>query len=259
MLQYLAILFAISLGLQIFVFSIAVIRQTDKLTDIAYGTGFIALAFIALLYEGSWNTNAIISVILVTLWALRISIYLFVRILTMGRDKRFDGIREKTLSFLKFFILQGVAIWVISLPTLLLIYLNHPVKATIHLAQVMGIVIFLLGIAIETIADYQKYMFKINTNNDKWIQTGLWKYSRHPNYFGEILVWWGIFTYSVGITTEYWWISLLSPLCITILLLFVSGIPPLEKRHNEKYGENKDYEDYKHSTRLLIPIPKLSK
>lgn len=119
-----------------------------------------------------------------------------------------------------------------------------------------GIIIFLIGLTFETIADIQKYRFKLNPKNkDMWIESGLWKYSRHPNYFGEMLVWWGLYIASIPFVGKLSPIFAISPLYISWLLVKVSGIPLLEKEHMKKYKNNPKYRNYIKKTSILIPLP----
>ncbi|MBN1168892.1 DUF1295 domain-containing protein, partial [Candidatus Woesebacteria bacterium] len=118
-----------------------------------------------------------------------------------------------------------------------------------------GIMIWILGLIIEAVADQQKFTFKNNPKNKgRWIDTGLWKYSRHPNYFGEMFLWWGVFVFAIPFLNGLAWITILGPLYISFILIFVSGIPLLEKRYDEKYAVNEDYQNYKKATSLLIPL-----
>ncbi len=239
-----------ALGINIIMFIPGYLFKTDKLTDLSYSLTFIALISIsALLNEFSKTKIILLSMILI--WALRLGIFLFIRIQKMKYDKRFDGIRESFLKFLKFWTLQGLAVWVILLPALFFM-LGNPNK--IFWA---GLIIWATGLILESIADLQKYKFNQN-NKDAFINTGLWKYSRHPNYFGEILCWIGIYTFtftSLNLTQKL--IGLASPLFIMFLLLFITGLPPLEKAADAKWGKQKTYKEYKRKTSILIPwIPK---
>jgi len=121
----------------------------------------------------------------------------------------------------------------------------------------VGFLLFVAGLLIETFSDAQKFRFKRKPENrNRWIQSGLWRYSRHPNYFGEILLWWGLFLVILPGLTGWQWLTVFGPISITILLLFISGIPLLEKSGDEKYGDNPEYQAYKNSTSLLIPLPR---
>ncbi len=247
---------ALSVLIQLLFFIIAIAKKTDKVTDLAYGVGFVSLSGAALAADSTYTWSKVVIFGMILLWALRLSTYLLIRIFAMGRDKRFDGVREYAQKFIKFFLFQGLAVWLISLSSLVTITAASDISNT-RFISIIGILTFLSGLTIESFADYQKFQFKKNSKNkDNWIETGLWKYARHPNYYGEMLVWWGIWIFSLSIIPNLWAITILSPLTITSILLFFSGIPPLEKRYNVKYKGNKEYEKYKKSTRLLIPLPK---
>jgi steroid 5-alpha reductase family enzyme len=121
---------------------------------------------------------------------------------------------------------------------------------------VLGLTVSCIGLIIETIADYQKFSFKNDPNNQgKWIQSGIWKYSRHPNYLGELLVWWGLFIIAIGYLSGALWLTILGAIYLTILLRFITGVPTLEKEYNQKYKDNEDYQRYKESTSLIFPLP----
>lgn len=253
MMSLILISLGIALLIQLVMFIPAFIFKTDKLTDMSYGLTFIILALIVLL-QSTLSTGKLILLAIISIWAIRLVIYLFVRIKKIGKDKRFDGMREDFRKFLSFWILQGFSVWMIMIPSS--IYLGSSVT-TISIISLVGLVIWVKGLLIETIADYQKFMFKNNPKNkSKWTQTGLWKYSRHPNYFGEMLCWIGvyIFTFSSlqGLNILF---GLASPIYITFILLFVTGIPKLEKKYDERYKGNKEYEEYKRKTSLFVLLP----
>jgi len=244
--------FFISLGIQMVLFIPAFFFRTDKLTDLSYGLTFIILAWIVFL-KNIYAPLKLLLVIMITLWGLRLAGYLFIRILKTRKDKRFDGIRESFSRFFSFWILQGVSVWIILLAAL--IFLNNtPIYSTLTL---IGIIIWIIGISIEATADQQKRAFSSKAENKgKWISSGLWKYSRHPNYFGEITCWVGIYllTFS-SLPGIYKLIALASPLYIAFILIFVTGLPKLEKYADEKWGTNKDYQAYKKRTSILVPFP----
>ncbi|MCB9362029.1 DUF1295 domain-containing protein [Candidatus Woesearchaeota archaeon] len=233
--------------IQILLFIPAFIFKTDKLTDLSYSMTFILLSIIAFVFSTKTFEHLVIMV-MVILWGLRLGYYLFNRIIKMKIDHRFDDFRDSFFKFLGFWVIQGVTVWVVLIP--LFLFMALPIPAL----NWWGIYIFLIGLWIEAIADQQKFNFK-STGQKGFIQSGLWKYSRHPNYFGEMLVWVGVYlsiasALSIGEAV----IGLISPLFIISLLLFFSGIPPLERSHLKKYG--KAYKEYQLSTSLLIPMPK---
>lgn len=248
----------LSFAVQIFFFTFAASFKTDKVTDLSYGLTFIILAIYSFFEFSIAQPIQILVLVLVVLWGLRISAYLLVRIIKTGKDKRFDGIREKFWAFAKFWFFQAISVWIIMLPAITILGTKEQLSIkSIYIG--VGTIIWLLGLGIEGIADIQKYIFKSNpTNKNRWIETGIWKYSRHPNYFGEMLCWWGIFILIVPVLQGLNWLIILGPLYITFILLFISGIPPLEKRANEKFGKDPKYLKYKKRTSLLVPLPKKS-
>jgi len=242
----------VSFAIQILFFIFAAIFKTDKVTDLSYGLTFIGLAIFSLFDNGTFFRYQLISSLLITLWGLRLSGYLFIRILKIKNDKRCDGIRENFIKFAQFWFFQAIAVWIISLPNTYIQSLK--IDTSINALMIVGVLIFLVGLTIETIADIQKFVFKNDPKNKgKWIQSGVWKYSRHPNYFGEMLCWWGIFVFTIPAQSELSLLSIIGPLFISFILLFVTGVPTLEKKYDQRYKDNKDYQKYKKSTSLIIP------
>jgi len=240
----------ISLGINVFFLILASFFKTDKFTDITYGMTFVILAWYLYFYNDI-NFGQLVLAILITLWGIRLGTYLLIRIFKIGKDSRFDDKRDKFVEFAKFWIFQGLAVWVISLPSILV--LSSKVDINFNIFSVLGILIFLVGLIIEAISDFQKFNFKNNPkNHGKWIESGIWKYSRHPNYFGEMTLWWGIFIYCSNYFSGLEFLSIIGPMFITYILLFVSGIPLLEKRYEKKYKGNKDYENYKKRTSKVV-------
>ncbi len=245
----------ISLGINLTLFLLANTFKTDKFTDFTYGLTFIALAIFFLFKNQTFFFFQLFLTLLVFLWGTRLILYLSVRIMKIKKDTRFNKIRKNSLQFLKFWIFQGISVWIIMLPSIYL--LNFKQEKPFNLTMLLGAGIWFLGLLIETLADWQKYNFKNNPKNKNlWIESGLWKYSRHPNYFGEMLCWWGIFVFSLPFIQGTSWLTLISPVFITFILLFVSGIPILEKRNDAKYANNQKYQEYKKNTSLLLPLPK---
>lgn len=241
----------ISLAIQIALFIPAFKFKTDKLTDLSYGLTFVLLALIAFL-QSDMAFSKLLLLIMVSIWGIRLGIYLFIRINKTKKDSRFDEIRIDFIKFLSFWVLQGITVFVILLPS---IFFFQSITDVFPLSF-LGLCIWIIGILTEGFADQQKFAF-INDpkNKGKWVDIGLWKYSRHPNYLGEILCWVGIYFYTyASLSPIYRLIGSLSPLFIIILLLFVSGIPKLEEKADEKWGSNKDYQKYKKKTAVLIPF-----
>lgn len=235
-------------------FLIAFRNKTDKLTDISYAATFIGLVMYNLVVASELTVYKWILAFMIMLWSVRIGMYLFIRINKTGKDRRFDGMRENFWRFAGFWLIQAITVWAVLVgSSLYFITGAKPITGF----MVAGIIVWFAGLIIEAIADFQKYQFiQDKKNKNKWIQSGVWKYSRHPNYFGEILVWFGVYVFVVsGLTGSDQLFAMASPLFITFMLLFVSGIPLLEKSADAKWGKDSAYKKYKKSTSVLVPFP----
>ncbi|KAK7114825.1 uncharacterized protein [Littorina saxatilis] len=253
----LAICAIVTVAMQFSFFLIACTCKFDKVTDFAGGTNFVVLALLTFLLGYTFSFRQIMVTACVTLWGLRLSGYLLYRIIKIGEDNRFDDKRDNCLKFAGFWIFQAFWVFTVSLPV---IFVNAPASADIaesFTAQDgVGIVLFVIGLLSETVADLQKFSFRNNpANKGKWCETGLWKVSRHPNYFGEILVWLGVFIISTSILRDGQWTAVLSPLFTMSILLFLSGVPLLEKKADERYRKNEIYLVYKKRTSPLVLLP----
>jgi len=243
----------VSLAIQVILFIPAFIFRTDKLTDFSYSLTFIVLTLFVLL-TNNLSAGKIFLASMILIWALRLGIFLFIRITKIKRDKRFDGVRENFTKFAKFWILQGVAVWLILLPSIY--FMTQDVQLT--KLSYLGILIWISGLIIEAISDSQKFSFSQNPKNkNNFISIGLWKYSRHPNYFGEMLCWIGIYLFTISsLSTIQALISIISPLFIILILLFGTGVPKLEQSADSKFGKLKEYQEYKRRTSLVILWPR---
>lgn len=243
----------VSFVINLAMFVVAYRLQSDKLTDISYAATFVTIAVWSyIVSEKSWFHTVLL--VMVTLWALRLGGFLLYRVIKNGKDSRFDGMRESFTGFGKFWLAQAITVWVVMIPS---IFAFDSSTAWTWLSFA-GIAVWLVGFVCETVADYQKQVFSSNpANKNSWIHSGIWKYSRHPNYFGEILVWVGVYLYVVAsLSPLQAFIALVSPLTIIALLLFVSGIPILEKSADKRWGKIAAYREYKKRTSILIPLPK---
>jgi steroid 5-alpha reductase family enzyme len=239
----------ISLLIQAIFFTFAVTLKTDRVTDLSYGLTFVIIAAVLLLHGNIRHFPQLVLALMVVGWGIRLAGYLLFRILHMGRDVRFDGIREHFWPFFKFWLGQGIAVWVIMLPVT--IWFSHPGNWTAWMS--VGSAVWLLGLFIETVADAQKFVAKRRPGGGaRWMDTGLWKYSRHPNYFGELLCWWGVFVFVAGHYTGWQWAGVIGPVAITYIILFVTGIPTLEASAKKKWGANPAYHAYVNRTNRLI-------
>ncbi len=248
---------AISIGVNVFMFIPAYFFRTDKLTDISYALTFVLVVWWAAITTGLTVPTFIVAA-MVTLWAARLGAYLLIRIQKMGKDARFDKMRENFIKFAGFWLLQGFTVWVVLLPSTLFIFNQN---TTVPAWAFIGVVIWLIGLLVETFADIQLFKFIMNPlNKGKWIDEGLWHYSRHPNYFGEISLWAGVYLFAIyGLVGTQIFFGLVGPLYITGLIGFVSGIPILEKSADKRWGKNPAYRAYKARTSILIPLPSKKK
>jgi steroid 5-alpha reductase family enzyme len=245
--------FAISLAVNAAFFAIAATRKTDVVTDLSYSLSFAVLA-IVLPFAGARETVQLTASLLVLVWAVRLGGYLFRRILRTKVDHRFDEMRDKPLRFARFWLLQAITVAVVMLPVSYL--LGRDDAPGVGPWTIAGVALWLTGLLIEAVADAQKSSFRArDENRARFIASGLWRYSRHPNYFGEMLVWWGLFVLAVPFLEGAAFAVVIGPVFITLLLLFVSGIPPLERSAEAKYGDDPAYRDYKRRTSILVPLP----
>lgn len=248
--------FLISLAVNAVFFAIAAVRKTDVVTDLSYSLSFAVLA-IVLPLSGASEPGQLVASLLVLVWAARLGLYLFRRILRIKVDHRFDEMRDKPLRFARFWILQAITVAVVMLPVSYL--LGRDAAPGVELWMIAGAAIWLLGLVIEAVSDAQKSEFKATEVGSRgFITSGLWKYSRHPNYFGEMLVWWGLFVFSVPFLHGEAFAVVIGPVFITALLLFVSGIPLLERSAEVKFGDDPAYREYKRRTSILVPLPRRS-
>jgi steroid 5-alpha reductase family enzyme len=249
----------ISFAIQAFFFAFAATLKTDKVTDLSYGLTFIVLAIFWLIRNDvAIDSLKILVAVLVILWGVRIAGYLLFRIIKTGTDDRFDDRRDDVIAFAKFWILQGTAVWAIMIPAVYMLSRTEELAITGY--AIVGSIVMLVGLVIETVADQQMYRFKFHKDSKgKWIDKGLWHYSRHPNYFGEMIVWWGIFIIGFPIYEGLGWLTIIGPIFITVLLRYVSGVPLLEKKAEKRWGDNPNYIKYRESTNLLIIGPKQSR
>ena len=245
--NFILISLLITVCMQLSFFAVAYGLQIDKVTDFAGTANFLVLATVTLWFSEDFSFPKIIGSLMVILWSLRLGTYLSYRIIVWGEDNRFDEMRSKFLSFLGFWIMQILWVFLTCLPVVYFNSLDSP--DSVNSLASIGIGMFSIGLIIEAWADYTKFNHKLN--GEKWCTGGLWKYSRHPNYFGNILLWFGIFVFCYSYEVPLW--TVIGPLWTTFLLLFVSGIPLLEASADKKYGNDSEYLQYKSNTSVLIP------
>ncbi|MBI5294404.1 MAG: DUF1295 domain-containing protein [Chloroflexi bacterium] len=248
--------FALSVGLafviQWLVFIPSFLLQTEKFFDLTGSLTYISIVLIAVFSSANLDGRSILLAALVILWALRLGTFLFGRIQKAGKDDRFDEIKPSFVRFLNVWTIQ--ALWVTFTAAAALVAITSAHRKELDVFAILGALIWVLGFAIEVTADTQKSRFSANPQNKgKFIRTGLWSRSRHPNYFGEIVLWIGIAVIALPVLQGWQWVALISPIFVTLLLTRVSGIPLLEQKADKKWGGQADYEEYKKRTPVLIP------
>ncbi len=248
------IAFAIAFLIQWIAFIPAFINRTEKFFDLTGGITYITVAVVALLLSSLSDERSFLLLGLVAVWAIRLSSFLFRRILKAGEDRRFDELKQSFLRFLMTWTLQGL--WVSLSLAAALAAITSKMRVGLGWIEALGLIVWLAGFGIEVIADRQKNQFRADPENaGKFIQSGLWSWSRHPNYFGEIVLWIGIAIIALPVLRGWQWVTMISPLFIILLLTRVSGVPLLEERADEKWGGQPDYETYKARTPVLILRP----
>ncbi len=227
-------------------------NQSEKFYDLTGSITYLSVVAFALVVNKDLDTRSLLLGSLVMIWALRLGTFLARRIHRDGKDRRFDEIKPNFWRFLAAWTIQ--ALWVVLTSSAALIAITSSKKEALGWMAIMGLVIWIIGFMIEVVADYQKSQFrKIAENKGQFIQSGLWSKSRHPNYFGEIVLWIGILIIALPVFEGWQFVGIISPIFVILLLTRVSGIPMLEYRADEKWGGEEAYEQYKKNTPVLIP------
>ena len=232
-------------------FVIALARKDNSLADIGWGIGFILVALLTFVLEPGFALRHLLIVSLVLIWGLRLAVHVFIRNRGRGEDFRYARWRKDwgksfvIRSYFQVFILQGMFMFLISAPLLIV---NHSNEQGLIVLDVIGIVFWSLGFVFEAVGDGQLVKFKRDpSHKGKIITSGLWSTTRHPNYFGEATQWWGIFL--IALSVRNGWLAVISPVVITFLLLRVSGVTMLEK----KYAGNPEFAAYARRTSAFVP------
>ncbi len=250
----------ISFAIHWLIFIPSYIAKSEKFYDItgtlAYiSTIVVASSHIVLNLGSNLTDRSILLIIFVSIWSLRLGIFLFSRIIKAGEDKRFRDIKISFSSFLVAWTLSGLWVFLTSANALTAIINNQPLSG--NLVSYFGIGLWLSGFLIEVVADLQKKRFRADPRNQgEFISHGLWNFSRHPNYFGEIILWFGIAFIALPILSGWQFATLISPLFVFLLLTRISGINLLETKADEVWGQRKDYNDYKNNTPVLFRLIK---
>ena len=245
----------LAFAIQWIAFIPAYIFQTEKFYDLTGSLTYLLVIWYSLTLSSDQFTNLnganIVIVLLISLWAIRLGSFLFMRIHHDGEDKRFRSIKPSASQFFMTWTLQGLWVSLCSMCALTAISSNTGIVTNAFFY--IGLALFILGFAIEVMADMEKSAFKANQENkDKFITTGLWARSRHPNYFGEIVLWTGIAVMSFSSLEGLQYLTLISPIFTYLLLVYVSGVRMLEARGDLKWGDDPAYQEYKKKTPVLF-------
>lgn len=254
LLQTLIICFIAALSFSIICFIISLALKRSDIADTFWGIGFIIIVISSFFVNHNLQLSNLVINTLVILWGTRLSYHIFSRNLKKDEDIRYIEMQKNwgknfyIMSYLQIFLLQSILMYIISLPIIIVNSTNGSTNYLIFL----GIIIWILGFFFESVGDKQlKDFIKNPDNKGKIMTSGLWRYTRHPNYFGEVTMWWGIFL--ISINYGYWWLGMVGPVTISFLILKVSGIPMTEKHFEGKPG----WEEYKNKTSAFLPmVPK---
>lgn len=234
-------------------FCVAQYIKNNSIADIAWGIGFVLITVSLLITRGTYTELQLLVTALVCIWASRLSTHITLRQRGKGEDPRYTAWRKSwgnyqaLGAFLSVFLLQSILMFVVSAPV---IAVQVGALESIGILAKLGTLVWIIGFACEVIADAQLAAFlQKPENRGRLMTSGLWRYSRHPNYFGEILIWWGI--YIIALSVPYGWLSIIGPLTITYLLRYVSGVPLAERslQHHPEFAR------YKETTSILIILP----
>lgn len=232
-------------------FAVSVWLKRNDVADIAWGLGFVLMAWAALLLYG-YSDNARLATGLITAWGIRLAWHIGRRNMGKPEDRRYAEWRKTwkhfyLRSYFQVFMLQGALLFVIVSPAL---FISLSGMHRFGFVDIVALLVWCMGFFFESVGDHQlKTFLKDPANKGKIMQGGLWKYTRHPNYFGEVAQWWGIFLLAVSLPGG--WMTIIGPVTITLFILFVSGVPMLER----KYEGRADWETYKERTSVFIPLP----
>ncbi|MFA6613100.1 MAG: DUF1295 domain-containing protein [Dehalococcoidales bacterium] len=234
-------------------FLAALMLGDNSIADIGWGFGFIVVALFVLFIQADFTARQILVTSLITIWCLRLSARILKRNWGKGEDFRYRKWREEwgrwfiLRSYLQVFILQGFFMWLISLPVIII---GAKMQPGFGWVDFTGLAVWLIGFFFEAVGDWQLDRFLSNPDNrGKILDSGLWRYTRHPNYFGEVVMWWGI--YIISLSQLWGWAGIIGPITITVLILFVSGVPLLERT----MAKNPAYNDYASRTSIFFPLP----
>ena len=234
-------------------FVLSLIQKRNDVADVAWGLGFVLLAWTSFFLGQVEGIRGVLVGLLISIWGIRLAWHIHARNKGRAEDYRYAEWRNAwgkwfyVRSYLQVYLLQGILLFLIILPVLCI---NTSISTGLHYLDIVGVAVWLSGFMFESLGDAQLAQFiKDPANKGKLMQSGLWRYTRHPNYFGEVTQWWGIWLIAISATNS--WFSIIGPLTITVLILKVSGIPMLEK----KMAEHPEFAQYKKRTSIFFPAP----
>ena len=244
----------IAFGVNLVIYVPSFLAQTEHYFDLTGSLTYITAAVVAMATTDDLDTRSLLLGVAILVWATRLGSFLFRRVKRDGGDGRFDTLKLDWLVFLRVWMLQGL--WVTVTAGTALAAMTSGAKADLGAVGIVGAALWLAGFVIEVVADQQKSTFRADaTNNGRFISTGLWAWSRHPNYFGEITLWLGLAILAVPALDGWQYVTLVSPIFVFVLLTRISGVPLLERRGMKRWGDEPDYREYVATTPVLIPRP----
>lgn len=244
----------IAFVIQWLVFIPSYFMQTERFFDLTGSITYLIVVWFTFSMAGTNDTRSLLLTVFVSIWAVRLGSFLYTRIRKAGEDSRFDNIKTSGIRFFMAWTLQGL--WVSFTLAATIAALSTSAPKAFDVFVIIGVIIWAIGFALEVIADEQKRRFRSYPDNKgKFIQSGVWAWSRHPNYFGEIVLWIGMAIIAFPVLQGWQYFTLISPIFVFFLLTKVSGIPMLEESADKKWGGQEDYETYKENTPVLIPKP----
>ncbi len=236
------------------VFIPSAMMRTEHYYDLTGGITYITVTVVAVLLSQPLDLRSTIVAGMVLFWSIRLASFLFMRISRAGKDSRFDEMKHRPVRFFLAWTLQGL--WVLLTAACALAIITGGNREPLGVVGYVGIAVWAVGILIEIVADRQKSAFRADpANKGRFITTGLWAWSRHPNYFGEIVLWTGLAIIAIPVLQGWQWATLVSPVFVFMLLTKVSGVPLLEAAADERWGGQDDYETYKRNTPVLMMKP----
>ena len=228
--------------------------HSERFFDLVGSATYITVAVVSLLAIPKIDTRSVLLGLMICLWGLRLGTFLFARVQAVGHDARFNLIKHKFAWFLMTWTVQGL--WVLITSSAALAAITSSKRSDFGIIGIIGIILWLTGFVIEIVADEQKRKFKLDpSKQNSFITDGLWGWSQHPNYFGEIVLWIGVSLVALPGLSSWQHFTLISPVFVFILLTRISGLPMLNSAARKRWGDDPEFLAYKKSTPVLIPRP----